>query len=79
MIERTSNTHINKGFDSRPKAGNGPARPECPPNAPETAPLSRKTLRYPAGHAKVCSSWRGTPGQPASNAVPNTRAQSQSP
>jgi hypothetical protein len=46
MIEHTGDTDINKGCDRRAKAGNGTARPECHPDAPETAPPSSNTPRH---------------------------------
>ncbi len=47
MIEHSLHSKINRGFDSRPKAGNGTARPEGPPNATETVPPSLKIGRCP--------------------------------
>ena len=46
MIEPTTKTVIYKGFSLRPTAGNATALSECPPNAPATAPSSRKFLRH---------------------------------
>ncbi len=43
MTETIAGTNINKGFDSRPKAGNDTASFECNPRASGTAQPSRKT------------------------------------
>ena len=46
MIEHCEHSNINKSFNTRPQAGNGSTRPECSPNATETAPPSSNTPRH---------------------------------